>query len=61
MILPEDKRTVEAKKDDAERDGEESCPVCGGDVACDADGNWTCIAVTDGLLGCGWHDPEVKA
>lgn len=36
----------------------ECCPVCGGEVSCNGDGTWKCIAAIDCYIGCGWSGEE---
>lgn len=35
---------------------DEKCPVCGGELACEADA-WRCVTVYGYTIGCGWTCP----
>ena len=37
---------------------DDACPKCGGEVGCNGDGSWKCIADRGHLIGCGWSGKE---
>lgn len=46
------------RPDDDQKRHKPCCAECGGEVECDDDGEWTCVADRGHWLGCGWSGPE---
>jgi protein gp37 len=44
-----------------QHDDDECCPECRGEVGCNSDGTWNCIAIHGIEMGCGWtgENPDV--